>query len=370
MKDFTKTPFFSEIEWEMLQEEIANGYVNVNKHPTADIYIYNYTHKCQYDWRWNTITIRCRGLILDAKGCIVAKGFDKFFTDDQLETAGEGHLIPKNERFTISDKVDGSLGVMYFLEDEHYMATRGSFISDMAVEANKWLRDMYGHIVFYPDYTYLFEIIYPENRIVVDYGSERKLVLLAVIENATLKEMDIHSEEFDYIETQGLERAEAFDGYTDWKKIQEKYEGDKSKEGFVVHFLESDYRVKMKLNWYKDAAYVLQYFTKKTIWRKIRDGEDVDEIISNIDDEFYPRIKGFYDDLWSEYNLIIAKHYADAETLVNSMGEGYTQKELAAKLSEMATDSDVSFPMVMMLVKRKDVFPKLWQSIEPSGLDF
>ena len=364
-----KKPFFTEKEWEWLQEEISNGYVNVGKHPTEELYIYNYSHQTQYDWHWNPITIKCRGLILDANGCLVAKGFDKFFTDDQLKSAGEEHLIPKNEPFTISDKVDGSLGVMYFVDDEPFIATRGSFVSEMAVIANEWLRGQYGHIMFNPNYTYMFEIIYPENRIVVDYGGERKLVLLAVLDNKTLTELDINSEEFDIIELQGLMRAMTFDGFTDWRKILASYEGDKRKEGFVVHFLLSDYRVKMKLSWYKEAAYVLQYFTKKTIWRMIRDGQDVDEVIKNIDDEFYPTIRGYYDELWVDYNKIVHRHEIVHDEIVDNMQDGFTRKDFALKVKDVCTGSDTSADLVMRIHKKQDLFTKIWRSIEPKGTD-
>ncbi len=35
------------------------------------------------------------------------------------------------------------------------------------------------------DKTYLFEIIYPENRIVIDYGDSDDLILLSIINNET-----------------------------------------------------------------------------------------------------------------------------------------------------------------------------------------
>ncbi len=370
-RDYPFDRFFSEYEWDLLQEEIANGYVSCKKHPDFDLFIYNYTVKTQYDWRWNSITIRCRGLILDGHGTLVAKGFDKFFTHEQLITAGEEHLIPTDEQFKLYDKADGSLGVMYFWDETPYISTRGSFISEMAVTANKWLRDMYNHIVFDSRYTYLFEIIYPENRIVLDYGSDRKLVLLAIIDNETLKERDIYDAEFDYIETQGLERVERFDGYSDWTKIIDRFEGDKSKEGFVVHFLESNYRVKMKLEWYKRAAYYMQYFTKKTVWKNIRDGDTVDDIIKDIPDEFYPRVRKYYDDLMVEYNAKL-KRVTDMHTdhvawCVNEYGEDYTIKQFVMKLHRRTNSSFGA--LVIMQEKNKNLFPTIWRQIEPYGTD-
>jgi len=363
-----KTKFFTDTEMDLLRYEIANGHVNVNKHPTADIYIYNYTVKTQYDWHWNDITIKCRGLILDGEGYLVAKGFDKFFTVDQLKDAGQESLIPKNESFRIYDKVDGSLGVMYFIGEEPmpYIATRGSFVSEMADVANKWLQDQYAHIVFYPEYTYLFEIIYPENRIVVDYGDERKLVLLAVIRNNTLEEMDIYSEEFDYIEEQGLERAESFMG--NWSNIMDKYQGDKSKEGFVVHFLESNYRVKMKLDWYKDTAYIMQHFSKKSVWRLVRDGSQIEDIIKDMDDEFYPMVQGYYDELMEEYHKIWLAHNELYILILNKMKERFSQKDFAIKAKEMC-GKEYNFSYIMSMHNKKEIFSIIWKSIEPKTLD-
>lgn len=366
----TKKPYFTEEEFAELQKEIDAGYINVNKHPEFPLYIYNYSKSTQYEWRWNKYTIVCRGLILDENGCFVAKGFDKFFTDDQLIDAGMGDMIPTGEPFDIYDKVDGSFGVLYFWDDMPYIATRGSFVSEMANEANRWLRNQYGHIVFFPDYTYMFEIVYPENKIVVDYGSERKLVLLGVLDNNTMKEKDIYSSEFDYIEEQGLERVQKFDGITDWKQVLSKFEGTENKEGFVVHFRDSDFRVKMKFEWYKNLSYVMTYFTKRTVWKLIRDGSDMEKILSDIDDEYYPIVKGYVDALWDEYDDIYLK--ADALRihhieLMNATYGEYGDKEFVHELKKYADSWE--FGLVMALVKKKDVFNSIWRRIKPSGSD-
>jgi RNA ligase len=360
--------FFDDVEWEELQDEINAGYINVNKHPDFPLYIYNYSKSAQYEWRWNKYTMMCRGLILDGDGRFIAKGFDKFFTDDQLNDKNMGHLIPTHEPFTITDKVDGSLGVMYFWEDMPYIATRGSFESEMAIEANKWLQGMYGHIVFFPQYTYMFEIIYPENKIVVDYGDERKLVLLAVLDNATMKEVDIFDPEFDYIEEQGLERVKRFDGWTDWKEILNEFKDAENVEGFVVHFTKSDFRVKMKLDWYKNLAYIMQYFTKRSIWKMYRDHKDVKKIIEDIDDEFYPLVKAFDDELWAEYDKELErcrKLYHEHIAYMNSNFSTYTKGDYVRELHKRVPTWE--FHMVMTITNGKTPFKQIWYRIEPKG---
>ena len=92
-----------------------------------------------------------------------------------------------NEPFEVYEKLDGSLGILYWLGDEPYIATRGSFESPQAQIATELLRayDLSG---LDRRRTYLFEIIYPENRIVVNYDDRRELVLLAIIDTATGRE--------------------------------------------------------------------------------------------------------------------------------------------------------------------------------------
>ena len=76
-----------------------------------------------------------------------------------------------------------------------FLATRGSFSSDQALVGTDILHEQYlqqGY-EFDPRYTYLFEILYPENRIVVDYRGLRDIVLLAVLD----KDGRTHREIFD-----------------------------------------------------------------------------------------------------------------------------------------------------------------------------
>jgi len=64
---------------QLLRQMLDERLVIVQKHPDADLFIYNYTNKAQYDRIWNEITLQSRGLILDADLNIVARPFKKFF---------------------------------------------------------------------------------------------------------------------------------------------------------------------------------------------------------------------------------------------------------------------------------------------------
>ena len=74
--------------------------------------------------------------------------------------------------------------VIYKIKDELFTTTRGSFESEQACEAKKIL-DSYVALDkkkiiedINNGITYVCEVIYQENRIVVDYGNMRSLILL------------------------------------------------------------------------------------------------------------------------------------------------------------------------------------------------
>lgn len=128
---------------------------------------------------WNNATLQCRGLILDDYGNTVALPWKKFF--NYGERAVE---IGSHDPVEIVDKMDGSLGIGYPTPDGWAVATRGSFTSDQAIWATNYLRKM-PKWTWIPNegYTPLWEIIYPENRIIVDYGNAKALVLLGAVDN-------------------------------------------------------------------------------------------------------------------------------------------------------------------------------------------
>lgn len=143
-----------------IKPHIESGLVSEQSHPeNPDIRIFNYTQKCQFSKEWNDVTRACRGLILNVKtGEIVANPFPKFFNYGEVDVK-----IPAEKPIVI-EKMDGSLGILYWLHGDPYIATRGSFVSEQALWATKWFRENCDPDKFNQDYTFLFEIIYPANR--------------------------------------------------------------------------------------------------------------------------------------------------------------------------------------------------------------
>ncbi len=171
---------------ELFTEMKDAGFVKVQRHPQFpnDLAIANYTHKTQQNYHWNSVTEQCRGLIFNPEtGKIVARPFRKFYNFGEKNA----DLITGQEVVRAYEKFDGSLGIAYPDPNGMYrIATRGSFSSEQALWATNFLHSKgVEYFPFIPEHTDLFEIIYPDNRIVCEYAGMEALVYLGTIENST-----------------------------------------------------------------------------------------------------------------------------------------------------------------------------------------
>ena len=261
------------------QHLIDDGYISVNKHPELDLFIYNYTPKTQFDKKWTKYTLMCRGLILDGEGNIVARPFKKFFNIEEVSKSS----IPKKSSFEVTMKMDGSLGILYWSNGLPYISTRGSFISDQSKKATEILYSKYSHLfnTLNKNVTYLFEILYKENRIVVDYGNLEDLILIATIDNKTGKDLSIIDTGFTpvkrYYDINDLTILKSMENDTD--------------EGFVVKF-KNGFRIKVKFDEYKRLHRILTNVSTRNIWEYLKEGKGLNEIIDRVPDEFYEWVKG------------------------------------------------------------------------------
>ena len=76
-------------------------------------------------------------------------------------------------------KYDGSLGIAFLWNGEVMVTTRRRMDSEQAIWARRWINDNCNLAMFQRGYTYLFEIIYQSNTVIVNYPFQG-LVLLAI----------------------------------------------------------------------------------------------------------------------------------------------------------------------------------------------
>lgn len=163
----------------LLDSCVAGKLVKVNER--NGLRIYNYRPKAVYSGNWNDATLLCRGLVTDTDGKVLARPFKKFFG------LAEPHAppVPADAPMHVTEKLDGSLGIAFAHNGRVRIATRGSFDSPQAQHAEQVWRDRYSDVSLPANATPLFEVIYPENRVVVDYKTRDDLTLLAVIDHKT-----------------------------------------------------------------------------------------------------------------------------------------------------------------------------------------
>ena len=325
----------------LLQQMIEERIVNVVKHPTENLFIYNYTSKAQYDKVWNEVTLLTRGLILDRELNIVSRPFKKFFNFDEHKKE-EIPLLP----FVVQEKLDGSLGILYWVKDKPFIATRGSFDSMQAIHGNEILYSKYNSSFEKLDRrkTYLFEIIYPGNRIVIDYGNIDDLILLAVIDNENGLDVELDK-------TIGFKTVEHYDGLDNFEKIKLlEYE---NKEGFVIKF-QNSFRTKIKFSEYVKLHKIITGVSNIAIWEYMKDGKDLDELLEKVPDEFYNWVKQTKNDLQNHFLTI----YDESKKVFKELA---TRKETALYFQQQ------KYPAVLFgMLDGKKPDNIIWRMIRPT----
>lgn len=281
-------------------EYAAAGWLS--KRMLGDLAIYNYTLKTVHEKKWDEVTLNSRGHILNTvTGEWVARPFPKFFNLNQTpETQMEA--LPLHEKYTVVEKMDGSLGVLYRIDGKLRIATRGSFDSDQAVKATEMLHTLYHDLdKIDGDVTLCFEIIYPENRIIVNYRNMEGLVLLAAFNRHTGEEIS-GSKYRDYANGCGFFLPVLSFKTLDFI-VQEAAGWSCDMEGFVIRF-SSGLRVKVKGQEYLQIARLLSGLSVHRLWESMRDGKVPDSILGALPESLRERFAPVKRELETGYSTI------------------------------------------------------------------
>ena len=286
---------------EQLNKYYEDGLLYKQVHPTLPLTIWNYSESVQYEKKWDEITLSCRGLVTDNEGNVVARPFKKFFNIE------ENKHTP-TEEFDVYEKMDGSLGILFNYKGEWVLATRGSFTSDQSVKGTELLQK-YDYNRLNPDYTYLFEIIYPENRIVCTYDFE-DLVLLGMIHTKDGDEVNIHSGNEDIrfknlLNNLGFNIVKKYDGISDYSYLKQTISNNR--EGFVVKFSNGD-RMKIKGEEYLRLHKIMTNLSTTGVWEVLSTGGKLEDYLKDVPDEFYKKVKMYVQSL--NYGHYLYSEYA------------------------------------------------------------
>jgi len=343
----------------ILNDYLEKGLVVKNNHPTLPISIWNYSRTCQYENKWDEITKQCRGLILDQEGNVIAKGFDKFFNIEEHKP----EEIP-NEPFEVFEKLDGSLGILFWYEGKWILSSKGSFTSEQAIKGKEILDSKYNVHPIPKGYTTLVEIIYPQNMICVNYGDDESLVVLSMISNASGKELEYNSLKLIGEET-NMPTVKSYDGISDYKTLKSMI--DKYREGYVIRF-RNGFRMKIKGNEYVRLHRILTGFSNVDIWEYLKDGKDINELLDRVPDEFDKWVKTTIRDL--RYSKMSIQENAGKlyDNFIENLsghpryGELPPKKEIA---EWVMIQEEFLRPILFRMFDNKDYSDYIWKLVRP-----
>ena len=353
---------------------ILTGDVRKQVHPEfPELAIYNYTEDVQYRSRWNKITLACRGLILNQDtGEVIARPWEKFFNLGQMD-----NRIDSDAPVEVTDKMDGSLGILYVRPDNNFaIATRGSFASEQAMHATQLLHERYAHLqeiwintrnfgvkhaIGPRATTYLFEIIYPENRIVVNYGDMDDLTLLGAVDN-------LNGFYYGPLEAAGMlgwtgpvTEVWKYDRFVDAISAPDR----PGKEGYCIR--SGSKIVKLKQADYVELHRIVTNLSPKTIWEMMGNGKTAVEICKEIPGEFHDYVTNIAYDLLEEASSIKFQAQVLYDKLRYDLegryAAGWGRKEfasLAIKHGEMSK-------WLFSLYDGRDISNAVWKSLKPRG---
>jgi len=345
--------FLKKIDWDVLNQYIENSLIIANKHPEYDLWILNYSPKAQSKKFWDEYTKSCRGMVIDAEGNIFARPFQKFKNYEEYDPS----RIDMSQPFVIYEKMDGSLIIVFYYEArmQWIVASRGSFISEQSIEAKKMLDiNVFKHMN--TNCTYLFEVLYPENRIVVDYGDRKELVLLSVIITSTGNELShseinsLYSKHFTIVKLHDIKNIK---NLNDLKALEED-----NMEGFVIRFA-NGFRVKVKFSEYVRLHGILTNVSNLTVWEHLRDNYEFDELLDRVPDEFYDWLKRTASKLLVEYAEIERQALQEFVRIyhINQI----TERALFAEQAKLFKHRSILFK----LYDRRPYDDIIWKQIRP-----
>lgn len=337
---------------------MAGGYVKETAHPEfPELRILNYTAQAQYERVWNPVARQCRGLIYNADtGDVLARPWPKFYNYGEHEE-GEFHL---DAPCYVQDKKDGSLGILYRRPDGYFaLATRGSFSSDQATKGSAMLRVYIEQHEWQPfdGATYLFEIIYPENRIVLDYGGMEDLILLDVLETETGRRVT-WDKTWPGDWTEDLPHSTLRHALAAAPRP--------NAEGLVVTFMDGR-KIKLKQDDYVELHKLVTGLNERTVWERLMSGDET--IPDGLPDEFFVWYENVAAFLCGEHLRLMNKTndiYNDIIILISLNGmRDWERKDFAEQAKKY--DGFTGWLFLRFDHRYDHLANSVWMSLKPSA---
>ena len=262
----------------------------------------------------------------------------------------------------MSEKLDGSLVILWHDEGSPATSTRGSFVSDQARWALAWLQE---HAVLSgldPDVTLCLEFVSgPRNRVVVDYGEREEVVLLAARRISDGRELDRTAltalaarHRLPVVSTRVVPSLDA---------LLAEAEDAVGIEGWVIRHPESGARIKVKVPEYHRLHKLLIRLTPATVRDALIAEGSVDALCEQLPEEYWDEIRATAAAIEAR---VEARHAAlvRANEAIRAASDG-TRKHHAALIGERErADAGHHFA----LLDEQDIRPALRRVVSLEGL--
>lgn len=267
----------------------------------GDWILFAYTDAAVHNNVWNAAERVSRGLVINrVTGQLLTRPFSKFFEAGSQEETKHARLAMLGAH-EITDKLDGSCGILFYDENnEPVFCTPGAFDSEQAVWATRHIRTRYAAITdqLPRDTTLIFELIYPENRIVVDYKERREICLIAARRIAD-------GYDYSYAELQALAKQFSFPivplvKLNSFHDLLEFVTDSEGVEGWVARFGDG-FRVKFKTKEYLRLHW-LKFKLNATKVRETMMLGNFNELLDKLPDEHKLRVKTIADTITAHVN--------------------------------------------------------------------
>jgi hypothetical protein len=200
-----------------------------------------------------------------------------------------------------------------------------------------------------------------KNRIVVDYGEYEGLVLLGAFNNN-----DGHEIPYSELESlNGFDIVQKYDGIEDYSILKSMV--DNNAEGFVVRFSNGD-RMKIKGEEYLRLHKIMTNITTTGVWEVLKSGGNMDELLKEVPDEFYKKIKSYVRDLryahyqYYEYAGKIHDYFRYGK--YNDVEVEPSKKEFALHLERNKIHPKIK-AVCFAIWDKKDYDKIIWELIRP-----
>jgi RNA ligase len=202
------------------------------------------------------------------------------------------------------------------------------------------------------DCTPVFEIIYPENRIVVDYKGQRELVLLAIFEH---NGVEWHPRRVDQIaQACGFRRPKRYD-----IDLQGEIPFEDNHEGYVARF-GNGFRVKIKSPVYLRIHRILNHLSPKGVVELMR-GKEYGPTVAQLPKEIAKDFDDVRAHVQGLYNTLFFAAHDRRDILLSELGENSSRKEKAAWIQDNVPNAECGF--VFALLDGKDIEDKVWKLV-------